>query len=334
MKEEFDFKIITKESNEAYFNLLLENAALIHNRKKDSLDWLKWKYFNSPFGECITVIALSAKGEFAGEFSFGLNEFLDNGKIVKVIYAYQTMVHPNFQRKGLFKALTNQIINVAKNQGVSCMLYFPNMNSLQPALKFGFKKLNHIKYYVTIGRKSIFFKQFNLKHIKSSFVVNKITSFDKNTLARFEANAHSNKYYPSKKNVLNPSRTYSYLKWRYFTFPMHSYEIITVKSGWSIVRIGKRGSFTEAQIMEVFPSNGFSRKFICDISREIRKQLNVGLIVFNISETHPLKKHMLFAGYFSLSHNLNFCVLPLDEIGNNYLQKENWIITATEFHRY
>ncbi|NUM49601.1 MAG: GNAT family N-acetyltransferase [Flavobacteriales bacterium] len=334
MSEKFIFKIITKNSNESTFNIMLENAAKIHNRMPDSVEWLKWKYFDSPFGECITVIALSSQNEFAGEFSFGLNEFIDNGKTIKVIYAYQTMVHPNFQKKGLFKALANQIITIAKNQGVSCMLYFPNTNSLQPALKFGFKKLNHLKYYVTIGRIDVFLKQFNLKSLRASFVVDKITEFKNETLSAFEMNAKQIMSYPSKKNILYPKRTYEFLKWRYFTFPMHAYEIITISLGWAIVRVGKRSGFTEAQIMEVFPTKGFSRKFIGGITKEIRKKLRVGLIVYNMSETHPLKKQMLFSGYFSLSHNLNFCVFPINETGKRYLQKENWIITATEFHRY
>ena len=86
MKEVFEYKIITKDSDEKHFVELLENAAFIHNRQQDTIDWLKWKYFDSPFGDCIVVMAYSEKGELAGEISFGKYEFTDGDKIIKAIY--------------------------------------------------------------------------------------------------------------------------------------------------------------------------------------------------------------------------------------------------------
>jgi predicted GNAT family acetyltransferase len=333
MREEFNYKIITRNSNEKFYSDLLENAAFIHKRKQDSLEWLKWKYFSSPYGDCIVVMAYSEKGALAGEISFGKYEFTDNDKIVKAIYSYQTMVHPKFQRKGLFSSLTKKVIEIAKEQNIDVIFNFPNHNSYAPFLKLGFNPLNNLKYWVTKGCLPIFLKEFSPLSLKKPFIVNKIDTYDENTISLF------NKLCPtikpqSVKGVLNPNRTEEFLRWRFFNYAMHHYEIIQSNLGWCIVRIGKRGNFTEAQIMEVFPEKGMSRKFLYSLTKKIREQLKVGLIVFNMSGSHQLNSKMSICGFLPLPNKLKFCMYPLNQIGERYLNKNNWVITATEFHRY
>ena len=333
MKETFDYKIITRDSEEHHFKALLENAAFIHNRDQDSLEWLKWKYFSSPFGDCIVVMAYSEKGELAGEISFGKYEFKDEEKLVKAIYSYQTMVHPNFQRKGLFSSLTKKVIEIAKEENIDIIFNFPNANSYQPFLKLGFKPLNGLKYWIAKGHFGTFLKQFNPMALKKPFLVNKIKNYDSNTLEQFEKLANDVKAY-SVKNTLYPNRNYDFLKWRYFSHAMHHYEIVECDLGWAITRVGKRGSFTEAQIMDVFPKNEFNKTFLRAIKRAIKRKLKVGLIIFNMSEAHPLNSLMSSCGFFSMPNKLKFCVYPLNSTGEKYTNRSNWIITATEFHRY
>lgn len=333
MKEEFDYKIITRNSDHSYYTDLLENAAFIHNRKQDSIDWLIWKYFASPFGDCIVVMAYSKEGKLAGEISFGQYEFVDEGKIVKAIYSYQTMVHPNFQRKGLFSLLTKKVIDIAKEKNIDIIFNFPNHNSYHPFLKLNFKPLNSLKYWISPGDFGKFLTHFNPLSIKKPFLVNNIEKYNIATINAFERLAKD--IQPSSiKNTLYPNRTYNYLKWRYFSHAMHHYEIIETDLGWSIVRVGKRGSFSEAQIMDVFPKGEFTSKFLKSIKKQINKQLKVGLIVFNMSDAHPLNNKMISSGFISIPNKLKFCVFPLNETGEKYLEKENWVITATEFHRY
>ncbi|MCO6499215.1 MAG: GNAT family N-acetyltransferase [Vicingus serpentipes] len=333
MKEVFDYKIITRNSEEQHFKALLENAAFIHHRKQDTLDWLKWKYYASPYGDCIVVMAYSKQGELAGEISFGRYEFVDNNKLIKAIYSYQTMVHPNFQRKGLFSSLTKKVIEIAKEQSVDVVFNFPNNNSYQPFLKLNFKPLNGLKYWISPGHLGTFLKQFNPISFKKPFLVNKINQYETETLKAFEKVAKGVHPY-AISNVLYPNRSYDFLKWRYFTHAMHQYKIIESDLGWAIVRIGKRGSFTEAQIMDVFPKKEFTASFLKSIKKKIKTQLKIGLIIFNMSEAHPLNKKMISSGFISLPNKLKFCVFPLNETGEKYLDRSNWVITATEFHRY
>lgn len=332
-KDEFEYIVLTKNSNEKYFNDILENAAFIHNRAKDSLDWLKWKYFGSPHGNCIVVLAYSQEGKLAGEISFGRYRFVDSGKIIKAIYSYQTMVHPAFQRKGLFSTLTKKVIEIARQENIDIIFNFPNHNSYQPFLKLNFIPLDSLKYWVARGDFKTFIKEFSPLSIKKPFLVNKTQSYNIDTINNFERLAKNIETYKIN-NVLYPYRSYDFLKWRYFTFAMHQYEIVHNSLGWAIIRLGKRGSFSEAQIMEIFPYEQMNTLFLKSIVHEIRTKLKTGLIVFNMSDAHPLNKEMPKSGFISLPTKIKFCIFPLNEIGENYLTKDKWVITATEFHRY
>lgn len=333
MKEEFEYKVIDRHSDEKYFHDLLENAAFIHNRKQDSIEWLKWKYFGSPYGDCIVVLAYSKSGKLAGEISFGKYEFVQETKVVKAMYSYQTMVHPDFQKMGLFTSLTKIAIEIGTEQGIDIIFNFPNQNSYKPFLKLNFIPVNGLKYWVAPGNLKMFMREFSPLAIKKPFQVNRIGSYSNEVLDKFERLARNVKV-PVAKDKLYPNRTYEFLKWRYFTYPMHEYAIVESTKGWAIVRLGVRGGIKEVQIMELFAFNNLNGRCLRSVVKAIRRELKVGLIVFNMSQAHPLNKSMFSSGFISLPNKLKFCVYPLNETGQSYTDSSCWIITATEFHRY
>ena len=218
-------------------------------REKDSIDWLKWKYFGSPFGECICLLALKNE-EIAGEVTFGKYEFILNGEIVTCLISYQTMVHPNHQKKGLFSKLTKQVLEIAKSEGIDMVFNFPNKASYVPFQRLNFVPLNNLKNYVYVSNKLKFIS--NPLLIKRPYFANKITELNKSESNKLET--LKNSIHPLKlNNILTPNRTYEFLKWRYFTYPLYDYRIVSSETGWAIIRIGKRGIFNEVQVMEFFP---------------------------------------------------------------------------------
>lgn len=331
MNQEFEYKVITKESNEAYFNQLLENAALIHNRKKDSLEWLKWKYFNSPFGESICIVALTKDNEIAGEVTFGQYQYFLNNKIIKCLISYQTMVHPNHQKKGLFNSLTKEALKIANTKEIELVLNFPNKASYAPFEKLNFVPINHIENKVFLIKK--FTTILNILSLKKPFLASVIHEVDKKQLLLF--NKLKNTITPLKiKDTLTPNRTHEFIKWRYFTHPLYDYRIINTTLGWAIVRLGKRGGLSEVQIMEMFPTTNFNYEFIKAIKQKIIDELKPNLILCNVSSNHPAVNFIKKAGFHALPHNISFFTYAINNQLSNLLKKENWIVTATEFHRY
>ena len=209
MKEEFDYKIITKDTEELYLIKMLENAALIHHRKKDSLEWLKWKYFESPFGESICVVALTKDNEIAGEVTFGQYQYMLNGKPIKCLISYQTMVHPNHQKKGLFSNLTKQVLQLAASKNIELVLNFPNKASYAPFEKLNFVPINHIENNVFLVKKIT--TLLNILALKKPFLATAIHEISEKQLLLFNE-LKTTITLLKIKDTLMPNRTPEFIK--------------------------------------------------------------------------------------------------------------------------
>lgn len=331
MKSDYSYSIVTKEADSITKKELLQQAALIHSRKPDTLDWLNWKYFGSPFGESICMIAQTEDKELAGEVTFGKYEYCLNGRIIKCLISYQTMVHPNHQRKNIFQNLCKKIFDIAAVEKIDLVVNFPNKASYKPFEKLHFTPINHIQNYVYFTIK--YSTLIHLLFVKKAFTGNQIHCIPPEQLARFEKLGHTIKPLDIP-DVFVPNRTKEYIKWRFFTFPLYDYRIIDNNYGWAIVRKGKRGKLTEVQIMEMFPFETFSRKFIVEIKKSIIKELHPHLILLNASTTHPATPFLNKLLFFKLPNQINFFTYALNEKMKTLLNKEKWVVTATEFHRY
>ena len=329
--DEFEYKVITRNSKEKYFAALLENAAYIHKREKDTLDWLKWKYFESPFGESICIVALTKDNKIAGEVTFGQYQYILNNKTIKCLISYQTMVHPNHQKKGLFSSLTKEALKIAKTKGIELVLNFPNKDSYAPFEKLNFYPINHIDNKVFLVMKIS--TLINILSLKKPFLATIIHEVSEKQLLLF--NELKNTITPLRiKDTLTPNRTPEFIKWRYFTFPLYDYRIIKTSLGWSIVRLGKRGVVNEVQIMEMFPITIFNYEFIQKIKHKIIAELKPNIILCNISNNHPAERFIKKSGFYALPHKISFFTFAINNHFANLLKKEIWIVTATEFHRY
>jgi len=324
------YKIIRLQKKDtALMKQLLDSAASIHNREKDSIEWLKWKYFNSPFGEAICLLAVK-DNVIAGEVTFGRYEYILNNSILKCITSYQTMVHPQHQKKGLFSKLTKEVLAIAKEEDIDLVFNFPNNASKTPFKRLNFTPINHIKNYVHIANILNFIS--SPTSLKKTFIPKKIKEIDSQNLSLLKEISKTIK--PLTTDILTPNRTFNYMKWRYFTQPLFNYKIIIVKMGWVIVRTGKRGKLNEVQIMEIFPESSFNSTFIKQLKKKIKIECNADIILINISKTHPLNLNLIKTGFISLPHNISFFTFAINNNFNNYLNQKNWILTATEFHRY
>lgn len=330
MKEEFQFEFINQNSNDDVLVTLLKTASIIHNRKQDSLEWIKWKYFGSPFGNAFCLVAKTNDDKIVTEITFGCYQFILNNKSLNCLISYQTMVHPNYQKRGLFGLLTKKILAKAESDGIDLVLNFPNKASYAPFQKLRFVPINHIENKVYFTKK--FSTLWNIFSLKKTFLPRPISVINKEQVQLF--NELKNTISPlSVKDVLVPNRSANFIQWRYFTFPLYDYRIVKTAMGWCIVRLGNRAKLKEVQIMEIF-SESITKEFFSELRNEIILQFKPNIILYNFSYNHPANTIISKLGFYSLPHQINFFVYALNKKYTHLLQKENWIITATEFHRY
>lgn len=330
MKEEFQFEFITPNSKDDELAALLKMASIVHNRNHDSLEWIKWKYFGSPFGNAFCLVAKTNDDKIVAEVTFGRYQFVLNSKILNCLISYQTMVHPNYQKKGIFGLLTKKILAKAEADEIDLVLNFPNKASYTPFQKLQFVPLNHIENKVYFTKKiSTLWNSFSLK---KPFLPHSISAINQNQVQFF--NELKNTISPLNiKDVLVPNRNADFIQWRYFTFPLYDYRIVKTSKGWGIVRLGSRGKLKEVQLMEMF-SECITKEFLFELRNEIVLQFKPNIILCNFSYNHPANAIISKLGFYSLPHHINFFVYALNKKYTHLLQKENWIITATEFHRY
>jgi len=331
MNKNYNIVRLTRD-DDALISQLINTASVIHNRKKDTIDWLKWKYFGSPFGEAICLIATNQKGDIAGEVTFGIYEVILNKKNIKCLISFQTMVHPNHQKKGIFSMLTKEAMRIAQNENISLVFNFPNQASFSPFLKLGYYPINHIKNWVSFQNKAKIL--LTPLSIKKPFIANSVTEINKKALHTLDELKH----FISPLNIENkiiPNRTFDFLIWRYFTYPLYEYHIVDIDSTFAIIRCGKRGKLKEVQLMELFQKEKLLNKTeLKKLTKKIKEVFNPDIILCNLSENHPVSLLMKQIKFYSLPHSINFFSFALNKDYEKLMKKENWIITATEFHRY
>ena len=96
-----------------------------------------WKHFDNPFGKSLGLLACDQK-KIVGVRMFMFWEFIRDNEIVKAIRPVDTIIHPDYRGKGLFKDLT--MTGLAKYiDSYDLVFNTPNKNSLPGYIKMGWQ---------------------------------------------------------------------------------------------------------------------------------------------------------------------------------------------------
>ena len=113
------------------------------------LDFWEWKYISSPYGEA-SVHVIKLDGRVAAAGSLWPMMFQWQGRRLCAVQACDTVVHPDFRRRGLFGALINARKSRAAELDVDFIFNFPNANSLPGYMKAGWNFLGRVPWYVRV----------------------------------------------------------------------------------------------------------------------------------------------------------------------------------------
>ena len=299
----------------------LESAASAKSQGKNNKDWFLWKFRDNPFGESILACA-EEKGKITGCVAYGMQDFMFESKIIKGVLSFETFVHPEYQRRGIFSKLLYIAEKKAIERGVKLMLNFPNTNSLKGFLNKDWIKLNVSEYY--IKSKKLFTIPIHFFEIRKGFVpaaseIN-LLDFSKNFEQFQQKNLHT---------VI----TGSYLKWRFDTLPKTTYHFFDQSSFNLVVRVGYRGVLKEVQVLFVNIKNKYNFN-LKEIEKLLFNRINYDLISFPISTENELRILLKKRGYIKVPSRTNVCykILDSDSISNAIIQKIS--LNAINYHTY
>ena len=103
-----------------------------------------WKHSLNPFGESIVFIA-EKQGRVAGVRAMMRWQMLTpGGGLLGCLRAVDTATHPEFERQGIFRRLTNTVLEVARSEGVHLVFNTPNDKSASGYLSMGWQEVGPI----------------------------------------------------------------------------------------------------------------------------------------------------------------------------------------------
>jgi GNAT superfamily N-acetyltransferase len=111
---------------------------------KRTPELFSWKHFDNPFGESIALVACS------GSRIVGLRAFMrwelvtPEGVVQRCVRAVDTATHPEFERRGIFRRLTEEAVEEAIADGVDMIFNTPNAKSGAGYLSMGWEQVGDI----------------------------------------------------------------------------------------------------------------------------------------------------------------------------------------------
>lgn len=128
-------------------NLL--KRSLGESRIQKSEEAWNWKHVQNPFGESRVHLA------FEGETLVGVRAFMQwkwhlADKEYRTLRAVDTATHPDFRGRGIFRKLTEGLIEKTAEEGFDFIFNTPNEKSMPGYLKMGWKKLYKVPVRVRV----------------------------------------------------------------------------------------------------------------------------------------------------------------------------------------
>ena len=128
-------------------NLALGRTAEV---QRDVAYW-NWKHERNPCGPSLVLLAKVA-GQLVGMRSFLRWNLRVHDQILPVAKPVDTVTHPEFQRRGIFRLLTQEACQRAAAAGVCFLFNTPNQNSRPGYLQLGWREVGRLPVRVCLRR--------------------------------------------------------------------------------------------------------------------------------------------------------------------------------------
>lgn len=210
---------------------------------KRTPELFSWKHFDNPYGRSIILLAES-NGRIAGVRAFMRWELATpTGHVVRCVRAVDTATDPDFQRRGVFRLLTTEAVEVARSEGVELILNTPNPRSGAGYLTMGWQEVGPIGVLARprlryLGRRASGEEVPRPEDILPGALPVSVPTFA-----------------PRPPRGLRTVRTEAYLRWRFTQHPTARYVQMEREGGIAILRPNLRAGRTEVVVSDLFGPN-------------------------------------------------------------------------------
>lgn len=108
-------------------------------RRDRGIEWLRWKYVDTPYVDHIPIFLAERSGEIVGARPFLVFELRAGDTSLLALQPADTMVHPAHRRRGLFTRMTRRAIDYYGQREPAVAFNFPNAMARQGYLDLGWR---------------------------------------------------------------------------------------------------------------------------------------------------------------------------------------------------
>ncbi len=212
----------------------------------------RWKHIDNPFGRSVMLIAE------VDETLVGLRAFMRwqldyGGDTIRCGRAVDTATHPDYLRRGIFRLLTLEALDVARDVGLQLIFNTPNERSRPGYLKMGWSDVGPIRVLVRPhptrllrGRHASAPNLDELAPMAIPIESGSPSTADITSGHSADESAHTGMRTP---------RSSRYLRWRFAEHPTARYSAAVGSSGTAVLRANLRKGWSELVISDALGPN-------------------------------------------------------------------------------
>lgn len=277
-------------------------------------EFFRWKHEESPFGRSVMLVA-ETDGRIVGLRAFMRWEFRSGEATLQAVRAVDTATHPDYQRLGIFSALTREAL--MSLDGVDFVFNTPNEKSLPGYLKLGWSVVERVPVALRVRHPLRFLGRLRGSRARVDGAQSRpsVHAEVAEAFLRIDDLSALLEEAAVSDPRLRTDRRLDYLRWRYSCAPFLDYRAVKVERaervvGLAIFRVRPRGRLWESTISEVIVAPGDAH-----VARGLIRQVVRASAVDHLTCSFPVASTAARAarrcGFLPTPGGVTFVVKPL-----------------------
>ncbi|HEU4895600.1 MAG TPA: GNAT family N-acetyltransferase [Acidimicrobiia bacterium] len=276
-------------------------------------DLFRWKHVDNPFGRSIGLVAEEG-GQIVGLRTFMRWELVtQEGAVLSCARAVDTATHPEHQGKGIFRRLTEEAVEVAREDGIAMIFNTPNEKSRPGYLKMGWSEIGVIGALVRPS-------------LSMLTRVDDEGTDDPEVFMADPAPASASGLVDRAPLGLRTRRTPEYLAWRFSSHPTARYFVTGQSSGRAVLRPNVRRGRRELVLADLFGEADVAARAATSAARR-------AYVATWFSRRSPERSAVIRRGFLPIPGlaALTLVMRPLRDLPESYRSLEAWDTAVSDF---
>lgn len=204
-------------------------------------EMFRWKHVDNPFGRSVIFVA-EAGATIVGVRAFMRWQLDHGGSTFQCGRAVDTATHPSYLRQGIFRRLTLEALDAARDVGLDLIFNTPNELSRPGYLKMGWSDVGPIRVLVRPHPTRLFHRRYeSFPSLRSTAPMAIPMESDWPPATAIDGHHYDAMARPG----LRTPRTNDYLRWRFAAHPTARYGAVVAPSGVAMLRANLRNGRSE-----------------------------------------------------------------------------------------